>query len=117
MDQAHKEELEELNNKWENIQIPNTINEMQLLLIEMRNRHMNELEELRNFQLNNPTAHYHASPQLIALRKKEEYIAIGVIYMLYILYIYIYYIYIYLGRLQGGQQVKKTDQGSGENFS
>lgn len=44
LENAHKAELKELINKWNNIIMPNFENEAALLEIEMKKRHQNEIE-------------------------------------------------------------------------
>ena len=44
LENAHKAEIRELINKWNNIIIPNFENEISLLEIEMKKKHQNELE-------------------------------------------------------------------------
>jgi hypothetical protein len=47
LDSAHRAEVKELLNKWNNIIIPNFENEVALLEIELKKRHQNELEMFR----------------------------------------------------------------------
>ena len=47
LNNAHKLEIKELINKWNNIIIPNFENEAALLEIELKKRHQNELEYFR----------------------------------------------------------------------
>lgn len=48
LDNAHKAEIKELINKWNNVIIPNFENEVALLEIELKKRHQNELEFFRD---------------------------------------------------------------------
>lgn len=47
LENAHKAELKELINKWENVIMPNFENEAALLEIELKKRHQNELESFK----------------------------------------------------------------------
>ena len=47
LENAHKAELKELINKWNNIIMPNFENEAALLEIELKKRHQNELEQFK----------------------------------------------------------------------
>jgi len=44
LENAHKAEIRELINKWNNVIMPNFENEASLLEIELKRRHQNELE-------------------------------------------------------------------------
>ena len=44
LENAHKAELKELVNKWDNILIPNFENETTFLELELKKKHQNELE-------------------------------------------------------------------------
>jgi len=48
LENAHRAELKELQNKWNNIVLPNFENETALLEMELKKRHENELDQFRN---------------------------------------------------------------------
>ena len=47
LENAHRAELKELQNKWNNIVLPNFENETALLEMELKKRHENELDAFR----------------------------------------------------------------------
>jgi len=47
LESAHKAELKELQNKWNNIELPNFENETALLEMELKKKHENELDNFR----------------------------------------------------------------------
>lgn len=47
LENAHRAELKELQNKWNNIVLPNFENETALLEMELKKRHENELDQFR----------------------------------------------------------------------
>jgi hypothetical protein len=47
LENAHRAELKELQNKWNNIVLPNFENETALLEMELKKRHENELDNFR----------------------------------------------------------------------
>jgi len=47
LENAHRAELKELQNKWNNIVLPNFENETALLEMELKKRHENELNQFR----------------------------------------------------------------------
>lgn len=73
LDNAHKSEIKELINKWNNIIIPNFENEAALLEIELKKRHQNELEYFREAmekEHDNSIVHY--SGEIFNMKKKSE---------------------------------------------
>lgn len=56
LENAHKAELKELVNKWDNILIPNFENETTLLELELKKRHQNELEVFKEELEKNTTS-------------------------------------------------------------
>ena len=73
LDNAHKSEIKELINKWNNIIIPNYENEAALLEIELKKRHQNELEYFREAmekEHDNSIVHY--SGEILNMKKKSE---------------------------------------------
>ena len=48
LENAHRAELKELQNKWNNIVLPNFENETALLEMELKKRHENELDQFRS---------------------------------------------------------------------
>lgn len=47
LDQAHKQELREMTNRWNNLIIPNFENEIALLEMELKKRQQLELDDFR----------------------------------------------------------------------
>ena len=47
LEQAHKQELKEMSNRWNNLIIPNFENEIALLEMELKKRQQLELDEFR----------------------------------------------------------------------
>ena len=47
LEQAHKQELREMSNRWSNLIIPNFENEIALLEMELKKRQQLELDEFR----------------------------------------------------------------------
>ena len=47
LEQAHKQELKEMSNRWNNLIIPNFENEIALLEMELKKRQQIELDEFR----------------------------------------------------------------------
>lgn len=73
LENAHKAELKELINKWNNVIMPNFENEAALLEIEMKKRHQNELEAFKEAIVqtdSEPKVHY--SGEILNLQKKAE---------------------------------------------
>ena len=48
LENAHKAEIKELINKWNNVIMPNFENETALLEIELKKKHQNELEQFKD---------------------------------------------------------------------
>jgi len=73
LDSAHRAEVKELLNKWNNIIIPNFENEVALLEIELKKRHQNELEMFREqIEHDQEVAIVHYSGEILNLKKKSE---------------------------------------------
>jgi len=73
LDNAHKAEIKELLNKWNNIIIPNFENEAALIEIELKKRHQNELEGFREqIEKEHGSAIVHFSGEILNLKKKSE---------------------------------------------
>jgi len=73
LDNAHKAEIKELINKWNNVIIPNFENEAALLEIELKKRHQNELELFREaIERESETSVVHFSGEILNLKKKSE---------------------------------------------
>lgn len=47
LDNAHKAEIRELQNKWNNIILPQSENEAALIEMELKKKHQQELDEFR----------------------------------------------------------------------
>jgi hypothetical protein len=47
LEQAHKQELREMNNRWNNLIIPNFENEIALIEMELKKRQQQELDDFR----------------------------------------------------------------------
>ena len=77
MENAHRAELKELQNKWNNIVLPNFENETALLEMELKKKHENELENFRQAidsgQAVNERLHY--SNEVLELQKKAEHLS------------------------------------------
>jgi hypothetical protein len=73
LENAHKAELKELINKWNNVIMPNFENEAALLEIEMKKRHQNELEAFREaIGASDSDQKVHYSGEILNLEKKSE---------------------------------------------
>lgn len=73
LDNAHKAEVKELINKWNNVIMPNFENEAALLEIELRKKHQNELEMFReNIEREHESSIVHFSGEILNLKKKSE---------------------------------------------
>jgi hydroxymethylpyrimidine/phosphomethylpyrimidine kinase len=73
LDNAHKSEIKELINKWNNVIIPNFENEAALIEIELKKRHSNELEQFREqIEREHENAIVHYSGEILNLKKKSE---------------------------------------------
>ncbi len=78
LENAHKAELKELLNKWNNIIMPNFENESALLEIELKKRHQNELEQFREMIIGKDAADgvgggkVHYSSEILNMQKKAE---------------------------------------------
>lgn len=80
LENAHKAELKELINKWQNIIMPNFENEAALLEIELKKRHQNELEQFkdqieRDQQMGaqgSGSTKVHYSSEILNLKKKSD---------------------------------------------
>ena len=72
LDNAHKTELKEFNNKWENIIMPNFESETELLQLELRRKHHQELEEFKESLEKDLSLKYHVNSEILELRKKLD---------------------------------------------
>jgi hypothetical protein len=73
LDNAHKAEVKELINKWNNVIMPNFENEAALLEIELKKRHQNELEMFRDsIEKVHESSIVHYSGEILNLKKKSD---------------------------------------------
>lgn len=73
LENAHKAEIKELINKWNNIIMPNFENEVSLLEIELKKKHQNELEAFKDqIEKEQDTTRVHYSSEVLNLTKKSE---------------------------------------------
>lgn len=73
LDNAHKAEVKELINKWNNVIMPNFENEAALLEIELKKRHQNELEMFRDtIEREHESSIVHFSGEILNLKKKSD---------------------------------------------
>ena len=73
LDNAHKAEIKELINKWNNIIVPNFENEAALIEIELKKRHQNELEIFREaIEKEHENSIVHYSAEILNLKKKSD---------------------------------------------
>lgn len=77
LDNAHRAEMKELQNQWDNNFIPNFENEQALLELELKRRHQNELDEFLA-AIENGTAmkqKIHFSNAILDMQKKTDYLS------------------------------------------
>ena len=73
LDNAHKAEIKELMNKWNNVIIPNFENEAALLEIELKKKHQNEQDYFREtIEREYESSIVHYSGDILNLKKKSE---------------------------------------------
>lgn len=73
LETAHKTEIKELINKWDNLIMPNFDNEAILLEIELKKKHQNELETFnQQYEKECETHKVHYSSHILDLQKKRE---------------------------------------------
>ena len=73
LENAHKAELKELLNKWNNVIMPNFENEAALLEIELKKRHQNELESFKEqIEKGSDLTKIHFSSEILNLKKKSD---------------------------------------------
>lgn len=73
LENAHKAEIKELINKWNNVIMPNFENEATLLEIELKKRHQNELELFKeSIEKDTGISKVHYSSEILNLRKKSD---------------------------------------------
>jgi len=90
LENAHKAEIKELINKWNNVIMPNFENEASLLEIELKKKHQNELEAFKESVEKEQDANkIHYSSEVLNLKKKSEIL---------------------------GQQVRRIDRNMGRDF-
>lgn len=73
LENAHKAEIRELINKWNNVIIPNFENEVSLLEIEMKKKHQNELEQFKEqIEKVQVEIKVHYSSEVLNMQKKSD---------------------------------------------
>ena len=76
LENAHRAEIKELQNKWNNIILPQSENEAALIEMEMKKKHQNELDDFRisieNGTVQCPRLHY--SSGVIEMQKRADYL-------------------------------------------
>lgn len=71
LENAHKQEIKDLINKWNQIIMPNFENEAQLLQLELKKKQQNELEAFQG-DLGNDTSKVHYTSDVLNMSKKAE---------------------------------------------
>ena len=73
LENAHKSEIKELINKWNNIIMPNFENESSLLEIELKRKHQHELEQFKeSIEKDQGIGKVHYSGEVLNLKKKSD---------------------------------------------
>lgn len=73
LENAHKQEIKELINKWNNVIMPNFENEASLFEIELKKRHQGELEEFKTqVEKDQAQSRVHYSSEVLNQLKKAE---------------------------------------------
>ena len=77
LEEAHQEELKELQNKWTNIILPQNENESTLIEMELKKRHQAELDEFRlsieDGSVQKERIHYSAT--IMEMQRKTQYLS------------------------------------------
>jgi len=76
LENAHRAEIKELQNKWNNIILPQSENEAALIEMEVKKRHQSELDDFRISIENGSvqTARLHFSAAIIEMEKRASYL-------------------------------------------
>ena len=82
LETAHKHEIKELQNKWNNIILPQSENEAALIEMELKQKHQKELDSFRIAIENGTVAcpRLHFSGAVIEMQKRADYLGQGGFY-------------------------------------